>query len=384
MDSKKCFLALASLLFVFSLSGRAMAAIDPGESSPPVALTTASTPVEGVVSAAASNVPAAMPAVPAAGVVSAPVSPPPPPETGFASAPAANAAPVSGKTAVATPVAAAPAAAPAAVVPVVSQGIPAAPTSGIVEAPPSAAELAIVQNATSLDTLMPPPNASTKGTGLRVTDILAQPANVRPWPERYLVVKKDSSAGEVDSRLTAARVALLRGHYQAALEIFSDLYKKDPTDIRVSMGRAVALQRLGQTDDALAAYESALSSDPKNVEALTNMLGLLKGQDTDTALEKLGQLREMYPANADVTAQLGMVYGVAGDYENALKYLDMADALKPGNSIVLYNKAVAYDRMGKTVEAASIYRQIVLLAGDGSLDQGFPIEAVKKRLAVMR
>jgi tetratricopeptide (TPR) repeat protein len=251
------------------------------------------------------------------------------------------------------------------------------------EAPPSAAELAIVQNTESLEALAPPVKG-TKGTGLRVTDILSQPADIRPLPEKYLIVKKDRDADAADARLTAGRVALLRGHYQAALEIFDELYKKNPADMRVAMGRAVAFQRLGQADDALAAYQAALVNDPGNVEALTNMLGLIKTQDPNTALVQLQQLRNQYPANADVTAQLGMVYGVAGDYENALKYLDMADALKPGNSIVLYNKAVVYDRMGKSLEAADIYRQIILLAGDGSLDQGFPIEAVKKRLAVLR
>ena len=252
---------------------------------------------------------------------------------------------------------------------------------------PSAAELAIVQNAATLNSLVPVPPASSGGIkegGLRVTDILASPADIRPLPEQYLVVKKDHGANDSDSHLTAARMALWQGHYQAALELFDDLYKKNPRDMRISMGRAVALQKLGQLDEAMDAYQAALSTDPRNIEALTNMLGLLKGQDTPTAVKKLQELRDMYPANADVTAQLGMVYGVAGDYEKALKYLDMADALKPGNAIVLYNKAVAYDHMGRTTEAADLYRQIVLLASDGSLDQGFPIETVRQRLAAIR
>jgi Flp pilus assembly protein TadD len=79
-----------------------------------------------------------------------------------------------------------------------------------------------------------------------------------------------------------------------------------------------------------------------------------------------------------------MVYGQTGDYEKAIKYLDMADALKPGSAVVLYNKAVAYDHMGRVNEAANLYRQILLLASDGSLDQSFPVESVRQRLATIR
>jgi tetratricopeptide (TPR) repeat protein len=149
------------------------------------------------------------------------------------------------------------------------------------------------------------------------------------------------------------------------------------------MGRAVALQKLGQDDAALAAYESVLNNDPKNLEALTNMLGLLKKKDPKLAIEKLGQLRETYPYNADITAQLGIAYGSAGQFEDALKYLDMAEALSPGSASVLYNRAVLYDRMGRAQQAGDLYRQIVRMAAEGNLDQTLPLEAIRRRLAVL-
>jgi tetratricopeptide (TPR) repeat protein len=245
----------------------------------------------------------------------------------------------------------------------------------------SAAEMAIVQNEAALHSL---DNAKIKKSAIALPDIESEAANIRPLPEKYLVVRKDHAADDTDARLTAARIALSRGQNQAALELFNDLYRESPLDERVSMGRAVAFQKLGQTDEALAAYEAALARNPKNVEALTNMLGLLQGQDPDTAIEKLQQMRGLYPANADVTAQLGTVYGTAGDYENALRYLDMADALKPENPNILYNKAVVYDRMGKATQAAELYRKIVLMASNGTLGQSFPVETVKKRLATIR
>jgi len=247
---------------------------------------------------------------------------------------------------------------------------------------PSAAELAVVHNAGTQPGAVPAP---ANANGGKVTDMLTSaPANVRPLPKQYLVVKKERNASDFDARLMAARSALAQGSYQSALELFDDLYKKSPTDMRVLMGRAVALQKVGQVDEAMSAYQGVLRKDPRNVEAMTNMLGMLKGKDAPSAIKKLQQLRDLYPANADVAAQLGMVYGVTGDYNNAIKYLDMADSLKPGSPNVLYNRAVAYDHMGNSSQAATLYRQILLLASDGDLDESFPLEVVRQRLATMR
>ncbi|MEZ0226413.1 MAG: tetratricopeptide repeat protein [Alphaproteobacteria bacterium] len=263
---------------------------------------------------------------------------------------------------------------------------------------PSDAEMAIVQNAAVLDQLstqatpgqpnrpfdpnQAPPDQSS---ALRTVDqLLEQPAIVRPLPLGWLTVRKEADADDVDTRLTIAREALAQNNSKSALQLFTDLKKKYPKDKRILMGRAVALQKLGQYEAALAAYEAVLNNDPKNLEALTNMLGLLKSKDPALALEKLEQLREAYPYNADITAQLGIGYGGAGRFDEALRLLDMAEALNPGSAYVLYNKAVLYDKMGHSREAGELYRQVIRLAADGGLDQELPLDAIKRRLAVLR
>ena len=262
---------------------------------------------------------------------------------------------------------------------------------------PSDAEKAIVQNAAVLDQLSPntpgkesrpfdpnqaPPDQSH---AMKTVDqLLEQPAVIRPLPPAWLTVKKERAADDMDTHLVVAREALAQNNNVAALHLFSDLSEKYPKDRRILMGRAVALQKLGQDDQALAAYEAVLNSDPKNLEALTNMLGLLKKKDPKLALEKLEQLREAYPYNADITAQLGISCGAAGRYEEAMKYLDMADALSPGSAYVLYNKAVLYDKMGRSQQAGELYRQVIRLAADGQLDETLPLDAIKRRLAVLR
>lgn len=256
-------------------------------------------------------------------------------------------------------------------------------------ATPSAAEMAIVQNAAMLDQLSQPapisgmpPSGGAQMTG--IDEILGQEAVVRPLPEEYLIVKKDKQARSKDSILKAARLALSQNRDAAALELFNEMQKEHPDDGQILMGKAITLQKLGQDSEALAVYEEVLSHDPKNVEVLTNMLGLLKAQDPGLALKSLIELQEVYPYNADITAQLAISYAGAGQYEQAMKYLNVADALKPGSAYVLYNRAVLLDKTGHRAEAGDLYRKIIRMHADGDIDISLPIEAIKTRLSTLR
>jgi Flp pilus assembly protein TadD len=260
---------------------------------------------------------------------------------------------------------------------------------------PNAAELAIVQNAAILDQVTQPgtvsrpfdpsaPTPSQTNAIKEVDRLLQQEAIIRPLPPAWLQVSKNRDAGDMDSRLTAARSALAQNRNSAALQLFTELKTKYPKDYRVLMGRAVALQKLGQNDEALGAYQEVLVANPKNLEALTNMLGLLKGNDPQLAVAKLTELHETYPYQADITAQLGVAHGQAGDYAQALRYLDMAEAMDPGSAYILYNKAVLHDKMGHATQAGDLYRQLIRMAADGTLDENLPLEQIKRRLSVLR
>ncbi len=275
---------------------------------------------------------------------------------------------------------------------------------------PNEAELAIVQHADMLDQLSRPadtqaaiaagatvapvatgapfdPTASktvNRNAMKTVGEILEQPGIVRPLPSGYMTIRKESDAGSIDSRLTSARSALAEGNNSAALELFDDLHKDYPKDKRILMGRAVSLHKMGQKDAALSAYEDVLNRDPKNLDALNNMLGLLKEKDPQLAVEKLQELHDAYPYQGDITAQLGVAYGSTGQYDQALRFLNLAEGLKPGSGFVMYNKSVLLDKMGRSREAAAMYRQILRLAADGDIDQGLPLESIRRRLAALQ
>lgn len=246
------------------------------------------------------------------------------------------------------------------------------------------AEAALATHAAQLEQMDDHTTAIDFATIDDTDSITAREAIVRPLPNRYLVVNKNASATDVDARMATARAALANRQTRAALNLFDELALDYPQDTRILMGRAVALQQLGLQTDALAAYEKVLVAEPKNLEALTNMLGLIRSQDPALALAKLKELRAAYPARADITAQLGIAYGATGDFANALRYLDIADALDGGNPHIAYNKAIVYDRMGQTAQATALYRHILQLAADNKLAQPLPLDTIRNRLSVLR
>lgn len=207
-------------------------------------------------------------------------------------------------------------------------------------------------------------------------------APVHAPPPSYLTVRKDKSVDSPDARLVAARRALTDGRDQAALQIFEDLYAQNPLDTRVLLGRAVSLQRLGEFDRAIAAYEETLSRDPSRVDALTNYLGLLRQQSPTLALAKLEELRSVYPANAAIAAQLGVSYGDVGRNDDAMRVIDIAISLAPHEPIYQFNKAVMLDRMGRRGDAVRAYQVFLQMAAESN-NPDLPVEAVRQRLETM-
>jgi len=67
---------------------------------------------------------------------------------------------------------------------------------------------------------------------------------------RNIVATEGSAQGFVG----LGRVLLERGWADQALEVFSDGLKRHSTDLRLTDGRAVSLERLKRVGDALAAY----------------------------------------------------------------------------------------------------------------------------------
>ncbi|MCB9973340.1 MAG: tetratricopeptide repeat protein [Rhodospirillales bacterium] len=197
-------------------------------------------------------------------------------------------------------------------------------------------------------------------------------------------VSKDFEADEDQAILVSAKRALALGRYDSALDFYEQLYKKNPRDARILMGKAIALQNLGHVQTAIKAYEELLNVQPDNLEAEVSMLGLVKTRFPAVALKRLLALGAKHPNEAGLSAQIGMSYAEMGNVRDALRYLGSAVSLEPNNAFYYYNMAVVSDRAGNLKDAIKYYEEALskdTLYGGG---RTVPREVVYERLSVIR
>lgn len=253
-----------------------------------------------------------------------------------------------------------------------------------------ARELATGQQGTEAEIALPdkqPEQFFDAPAGESLKGFSNDPSFARPGegePKKYLAVRTVQKGDSLEAQIEVARRALKLGRYESALEFFNRLVQKNPRDPRILMGRAIALQKLGQQDSAIQAYEKLLEVEEGNPEALTNMMGLIKGKYPEAALRRLTRLHKDHPEKPRVTAQLGLTHAQLGNYEQALKYLGMAASQERNNPQHYFNMAVIADRKGEIDEAIKFYEKA--LETDAIYGSGRSIsrEKIYDRLSTLR
>lgn len=225
---------------------------------------------------------------------------------------------------------------------------------------------------------LPPTGTMAKTAGPRKVDPVLEPA------QKFVIVKKDHDSDAFESLIVSANRALVLGRYDSALDMFTQMYNKNPRDPRVLMGRASALQHLGRREAAIGAYDALLKIDPSNAEAQINKAGLAGVEYPAVALRTLLDLREKFPGNAGLSAQIGLMQARLGNDAEAFQYLGTAASLEPNNAEHIYNMAVIADRMGNVQKAIPLYEQALQMDGRDTRGERVSRDVIYARLSVLR
>lgn len=223
-----------------------------------------------------------------------------------------------------------------------------------------------------------PSSDLAESVGPRKVDPTLEPAS------KLVIARKDFNATDQESMLVAANRALELGRYESALELFNELHRKNKRDARILMGRGITQQKLGMNDQAILSYEALLEINPKSIDAVINLTGLIREQYPEVALRRLGDLQKEYPSNAGIAAQLGLIFASRGANKEALVALGKAASLQPNNATHVYNMAVISDRMGNKQQAINYYERALeadAVYGDG---RSVPRESIYDRLSRLR
>jgi tetratricopeptide (TPR) repeat protein len=136
--------------------------------------------------------------------------------------------------------------------------------------------------------------------------------------------------------------------------------------------------------DTLAIYNSALAAEKSGkkkeaIDDLTTLTGMnyggakiygllanlqLENKDTTAALTTINAGRQKHPEDNNLVIQGLNVYLQSGRDKEAYEQLDAAIQKDPGNANLYYAKGVLSDKMGKTEEAAAMYKKAIELKPD--------------------
>lgn len=218
----------------------------------------------------------------------------------------------------------------------------------------------------------------------KVQDRIAREVEVTPRAREVIIVRKAYNADSAQAIVAAGDRVLDAKQYGAAAEIYDRQLKKNPSDPSALAGKAIALQRAGNTVEAMNTYERLLDLNPRDLEALTNYLGLLQKQNPAQALTRLQNLGRQYPENAAIAGQTAMVYASMMDTPNALRFFNKAAALDQTNATYPFNLGVLYDRLGTTQKARDAYIKALAVSRAYPDKAGsIPVETIRNRLSTM-
>ena len=134
-----------------------------------------------------------------------------------------------------------------------------------------------------------------------------------------------------------------------------------PDDFIARLRLALIYQRDGKLDEAMAAYESVLKADPKNMTALINLTQLyaINPENTQKALELAKAAYKLAPDNAEVAKLFGRLAYETGDYKLSLNLLQEVVRNESSNEQVLFDFARSSYAMGRVADAQTAMRNLL-------------------------
>jgi len=164
-----------------------------------------------------------------------------------------------------------------------------------------------------------------------------------------------------------ARVRLLNGNAQGALEDVNKALTLITPQPEVLLLRAAAYQQLGKTDAALKDVDSALKIAPNMPEAIRARATLLAG--SGKLAEAIGDLERLNEGEAKDVAtllQLGMLYYTNGNIRQAIDAFGEAIKQDPKRALAYQARADARLRVGDHAGARDDYEQALKLEPDNT------------------
>lgn len=176
-------------------------------------------------------------------------------------------------------------------------------------------------------------------------------AKLSRYEDSLLYLEQVVTAGKDEDRVLQCRLILaviysLSGRNRLAAFELNKLLEAEYKPASVYAALAFVAWEQSDTEKCLDYYEKSLDADPENVTALNGMGYVLACEDKDLtkALSFCKKAVKASPNSAACLDSLGWVYYKLGLYDDAKKYLEMAEAIDGNNEeIANHIKSVVLD-----------------------------------------
>lgn len=192
-----------------------------------------------------------------------------------------------------------------------------------------------------------------------------------PSADKWLTQSVDRDAKNPLALYLLGRTKYNEKHFEEAVRYFDDCLKLEPKNVKAETNLGLTYERLGKTDDAMAAYRAAIALDvDKDAAPYFNLGDLLISTDrANDAIADLQQAVGLAPQDASAHRELGKAYLLTNDLEKAQGELEKAAALNPQNGPTHFLLAEVYRKSGQPDKAgAESARYRELTGGHSSPD----------------
>ncbi len=168
-----------------------------------------------------------------------------------------------------------------------------------------------------------------------------------------------------DARYQIGYMAWQAKDYKQAEQVFNDLYKTNPKDIRGLVGIVETLVGQNKMADAIQAMQKASDKEPDRQDmklALANLY--VRDLRYDDALKIYNALLQLDPKSSDLLVRVAETERRIGDINTAIETFRRASQAAPTDTKPLLQLGLLMDGTGRRDQAKPIYEQILKIQPD--------------------
>ena len=173
------------------------------------------------------------------------------------------------------------------------------------------------------------------------------------------------SPNNPDARYQAGYLAWVDRDFKRAEQIFQDLYKANPKDLRGLVGITETLVASNKFGDAIKIMETSVSGSPERRDfrlVLANVY--VRDQRYDDAIHVYEELLKSEPKSSDLLIRLAETQRRKGDVNLAVDTFRRAAQASPTDSRPLLQLGMLLDGTGRRDQAKPVYEQVLRIQPD--------------------